>query len=105
MSNGTATLNFGTTPLDNPAAILPFSPPPIAYEVSVDVAIEPERIGDWLGLGFSSSNAVNHNLETAGQAWMKFKMNDPWVRFVQRHGGTARERLDGPIDNDSGDAP
>ncbi len=77
MSNGTGTLKFGTTPFDNTAAILPFSPPPIAYEVSMDVAIEPERIGDWLGVGFSSSNAVNHNLETAGQAWMQFKMNNP----------------------------
>ena len=80
LSNGTVSLTGGTAGLfDNPVALLPFQAPAITYEVSIDMAIEPNQVGDWLGVGFTSSNALNHNLETAGQAWMLFKMDNPLV--------------------------
>lgn len=89
--NGTVTLT-GSNPSglrDNPAAILPFSAPPIAYEASMDVAIQPQVIGDWLGIGFSSSTAVSHNLEKAGQAWMLMRMDrsagNPFHAIVELH--------------------
>jgi len=77
-SNGTVTVIGGTPGVyDNPTAVLPFTGPSIAYETSVDIVIEPNQIGDWIGVGFSASNAVNHNLESAGQVWMLFKMDNP----------------------------
>ena len=75
-SNGTMTVGSGTT---NPAALLPFAPPAIAYEASMDVVQQPRLTNDWVGIGFTSSNAVTHNLESSGQAWMLMKLTDAQV--------------------------
>jgi hypothetical protein len=62
----------GTT---NPAALLPFSPPSIPYEVSLDLLQWYNDTNDWFAVGFTSSNAVNHNFESNGQAWMRVRMD------------------------------
>jgi hypothetical protein len=81
-SNGTLTVGAApATGSTNPAALLPFAPPPIPYEVSVDVAQQPRTATEWVAVGFTSSNAVNHNLENAGQAWMLMKITNVQVDF------------------------
>jgi hypothetical protein len=77
-SNGTLTVSAGA---DNPAALLPFTPPAIPYEVSVDVAQQPRTATDWVAVGFTSSNAVTHNFESSGQAWISMRIENPQVDF------------------------
>jgi hypothetical protein len=81
-SNGTVTVS--SPPLgvpENPTALLPFTPPAIPYEVSIDLAQQPRTATDWFAVGFTSSNALNNNLESAGQAWIRLKITDTNVDF------------------------
>jgi hypothetical protein len=75
-SNGTATMSAPAGVPENPAALLPFTPPSIPYEVSIDVVQQPRTSADWVGVGFTSSNALNQNLESGGQAWIRVKLTD-----------------------------
>lgn len=76
----------GTT---NPAALLPFSPPSIPYEVSLDLLEWNNSANDWFAVGFTNSNAVNHNFESNGQAWMRLRMDPvqpgPFLATLELH--------------------
>lgn len=84
--NGTATAGSGT---GSPAALLPFAPVSIPYEVSLDLVQQPRVSNDWLAVGFSSSNATSHNFETSGQAWLRIRASnplvEPWSQTVELH--------------------
>jgi hypothetical protein len=71
---GQNSIMYVASGLTNPAALLPFSPPSIPYEVSIDIVGPPRNTTDWFAVGFTSSNAVNHNFESNGQAWMRMRM-------------------------------
>jgi hypothetical protein len=63
----------GETVLGNPAALVPFQPPSIPYEVSVDTLPMGQS---WFDVGFTSSNALIANFESAGQAWMRVQYSN-----------------------------
>ena len=88
-NNGIATLLNQPSGTTNPAALLPFSPPSIPYEVSIDLLEWYNSNNDWIGVGFTSSNAVNHNFESNGQAWMRLRMDavqvDAWRATLELH--------------------
>jgi hypothetical protein len=73
-------------PVENAVALVPFQAPAIPYEVSVDTlpVIPP---GAWFEVGFTSSNALNNNLESAGQAWMRvqYTRQPPFLATVELH--------------------
>lgn len=73
--------------LEHPVALVPFQAPSIPYEVSVDTppVVPP---GDWFDVGFTASNALNDNFESAGQAWIRVKYadtQDPVFATVELH--------------------
>lgn len=74
-NNGLAVLLNQPSGTTNPAALLPFSPPSIPYEVSLDFLEWYNGANDWFAVGFTNSNAVNHNFESNGQAWMRLRMD------------------------------
>jgi hypothetical protein len=88
-NNGVAMLLNQPSGTTNPAALLPFSPPSIPYEVSLDLNEWYNDANDWFAVGFTSSNAVNHNFESNGQAWMRLRMDavqvDAWRATLELH--------------------
>jgi hypothetical protein len=79
LGNGAMTVFLdGESVPEFPTALLPFEPPSIPYEVSAEIVFVTLNPGTWLGLGFTSSNALNRNFEAAGQAWMRVSRTSPF---------------------------
>lgn len=74
LGNGAMTVFLdGESVPEFPTALLPLQAPSIPYEVSAEIVFVTPNPGTWLGLGFTSSNALNRNFEAAGQAWMRVR--------------------------------
>jgi hypothetical protein len=87
LANGSASVHRDPeTVIDNPVALIPLQAPSIPYEVSVDTIplIAP---GGWIDVGTTSSNAMNNNFESAGQAWMRvqYTRQTPFIATVELH--------------------
>jgi hypothetical protein len=79
VSSPGASLSFVSAPpaTGHAASLLPFTAPPITYEVSVDVLPYPSFANNTLmAVGFTSSPALNANFENSGQAWMLIRFTD-----------------------------
>jgi hypothetical protein len=87
LGNGSLSVHLDPeTVLEYPVALVPFQAPPIPYEVSVDT-VSPGPLGGWVEAGFTSSNALNNNFESAGQAWIRVQYTRqlPYIATVELH--------------------
>ena len=79
-TNGCAISRWTDSPTQNPTALMPFTAPGTAYEVSLNGYPAPIA-GKYLALGLTDSSAVYSNLETSGSVVLFLKPAPPYQNW------------------------
>jgi hypothetical protein len=71
-ANGAVISDWHDPVVDHPVALMPFTAPANAYQLSMDGYAAPLD-GYYVGIGFSDSTVLYSNLETSAKAWLRLK--------------------------------
>jgi hypothetical protein len=79
--NGSVASEWFDPVTEHPTALMPFSAPSSAYEISLNGYPAPIP-GAYLGLGFTDTSVLYSNLETSASVWLLLKPNAEFSAFT-----------------------